>query len=396
MTIKSVYNVLHLLKFKAINYVFSLPKLNSGCTYTLMPFSASSITPSSIKNGPDCGYIVVLPKIEIMNDTHDRIREIGSYCIPISFVQTSENMAAEEGRLIGKPRTGMLRHNSGLGRSKSKNVNGRGVREDSRSDIRFRRTRETHMYTADNQMSDKQEQNRNFHISVPSGDGEVMGGSGPNYTPTSFKHLRSIEDYVTPDHVLQAVKSHEKHVSQNKVVYHRESGFRNDDFSFDVYENSSENYSPLDHIEKQVVDDSFLRKGQPLNRSELLGSKQRPSHVHYDREGDNKATKNELNRKYKAANYMPPFKQSEVLNKMYESPLTSPRITTNEQANSNEKKYARRNNGLSRQLDRHNTFGDRDYPRSGMEISKKGSSPGNSRSDNAYPGSLLNTHSSKK
>lgn len=392
--IASIYKVLHLLKFKAINYVFPLPRLNAGCTYSLMPFSASAITPTAIKNGPDCGYIVVLPPVEVLDESNTKIREIGSYCIPISFVQTSESVAAEAGRFVSHHGS-VVKQSHKLLRDKSRDdlmVRAREWPVESK----YKRREEAKAEEKGHENYNRTNQGRSNHASEHAEEGGRILGVDSNYTAASFKHLRSIEHYITPEQKDYGRRTTHLPEGQQRALKTRERNVRQEEFSFDVYANERERLSPLDEIEKYVGVDEIYRYNDQQAARDQIDRVARGDGVQQERSRNRRITEYRPSRRLPDDHYMPPFKNSEVLNKISESPVTSPRVTSKDRGNSGDKNYEPRIDDTLERAHRQGTFGATDHPKGGLDLKRRGFDPTGNKSDNTYPGSLLNTHSSKK
>lgn len=332
--ISEVHQVLYLFKFKAINYSFQLPKLNSGCVYSLLPYSASSITPGNLKNGPDCGYIVVLPKIEIFNHLQEKIREIGNYCIPISFVQTVEQTNFPQGRSAGYSQIGKHAMERRDERKVSTDEVYRGSSDYQRTANKYRPSQpEARNPSQDSFM--KRASGRYAYLEKPQfGNNDINTSTVSNYTPTSFNHLRSIEHYVTPEpSKIAARPSYKPEVQERSAVVNPRNP-KPEDFSFDVFDKEGKTCSPLDKLELALKASDTSNNGVPARENGF----HRPSEIRNYNPNDANNLGNMYHRPpdrvVDTRKYSPPFKKNQVLNIMSQSPVTSPRVSSIEKRNS--------------------------------------------------------------
>jgi hypothetical protein len=393
--INGIYWTLYLLKFKAVNYTFNLIKPSSGCTYSLMPYSANSIVPSKIKRLPDSGYIVVLPKIEIYNEAQEKVREIGAYCMPISLVNPIQPSLAGA---------------TGHERSSLSNVNrSNGQADDAPTAQQRRQPRYDELKTA-NKYGDHRsllkartetqpsrgEPSRTYYQNGQKYNyREEQETESEKYSPKAFKHLRSMEQYVTPEVMTPPRQAQDPNPRGRDPRSEHQFKPKSDEFSFDIYSHKVGGLSPLDHIERHLL----------LNNSGTGTSSLHPSEQR-DVMGDLKLDKNNIrwyrdDQEYRRAEarkesaYTPPFRDNVILKKISESPLTSPHNTNVDRKRSSEQKpvepyrHHRESHGATRdtytrtkphQHERPARFLTFDEPQPSIE---------------SYPGSLLNLSESK-
>lgn len=340
--VKGIYWVLYLLKFKAVNYNFPLSKPGQGGNYSLMAYSVNSLIPKRVKMVSDSGYILVLPKIEIYNDAKQKVREIGSYCVPISLVAPLLETSRTERNPETQPSSQINRPRPESGDERSRSYLRQSVTDDAKTATKPRENRarivagpseqeipkKTEMYVAD-----KFKTFNNWQDPL---------SDEARYSPNAFKHLRSIDHYSTPDVNTPQRQTQDLHGSSKEQSTEGQGKPRADEFSFDIYSQQIGGMSPLDQIERHLLlDDSMF------NTSEDRANNVRPQRKELKSEIERVNPRKEglearEPRAKTPVSYTPPFKENVVLNQISESPLPSPNYTNTDQKRSSEREPGRR------------------------------------------------------
>lgn len=284
----------------------------------------------------DSGYLVILPKIEIFDDSQTKVREIGAYCMPISLVNPIQGIRSPEKMIERHPSPPLFKRDGEKGHNHSRNFSRGRREEDMKTTAKYKDNRLQLNIRSENQVPKDTHTFSRYEISKNHNHWDDRMLDDAHYSPNAFKHLRSLNYYLTPDMISPERPTQDLHKNTRKDQKEEFSKTKPDDFSFDIYSQKINGVSPLDHIERHLLlDDSLFMTSNG-------GSSEHRDHVEINELDKNKIRwyKDREDRRPmyddREKNYSPPYRNNKVLKRISESPLTSPNTTHADRKKSSE------------------------------------------------------------